>query len=176
MRRETVIPIEIEPIGYVRVGLSDNEVRRSWASGGVEGVIEVKEEFADGLRGIDGFSHLIIIAWFNKAVLWHRKVLKVKPRRLLMYGFSLDELPLIGVFASDSPDRPNPIGVDIVKFVSRDESKLYVKGLDLFNNTPVLDIKPLTQEYIPDEEILTPEWYQRLEELSLKKLGKVIRV
>lgn len=176
MRRDTVIPIEIEPVGYVKVRFSDDEVRNSWASGGVEGIIEVREEFAEGLRGIDGFSHLIVIAWFHKAVPWHKKVLKVKPRRLLGYGFRLDELPLIGVFASDSPDRPNPIGIDVVKFLHRDGHKLYVKGLDLFNETPVLDIKPLTKEYIPDGKILTPEWYQEIEKLSLKRLGKIIRL
>jgi len=176
LRRDTVIPIEIEPIGYVKVKFSDDEVRKSWASGGVEGIIEVKKEFVEGLRGIDGFSHLIVIAWFHKAVPWHRKVLKVKPRRLLMFGFSLDELPLIGVFASDSPDRPNPIGIDVVRFLYRDKCNLYVKGLDLFNETPVLDIKPLTEEYIPEEKILTPEWYREIEELSLKRLGKIIRL
>jgi len=176
MRRDKIIPIEIEPIGYVRLELSDDDVRGSWISGGVKGVIEVKEKYAEGLRGIDGFSHLVIIAWFHKAVPWHAKVLKVKPRRLLMYGFSIDELPLIGVFASDSPDRPNPIGLDIVRLLRREGRKLYVAGLDLFNNTPVLDIKPLTPDYIPEEEVLTPEWYGRLEELSLRRLGKSIRL
>ncbi len=176
MRRSWRTPIEIDPIGYVKVGLSDDEVREAWAEGGVEGFIEVKEEYSEGLEGIDGFSHLLIIAWFDRAVPWHRKVLKVKPRRLLMYGFTLDELPLIGVFASDSPDRPNPIGVDVVRLIGRKGRMLKVKGLDFFDGTPVLDIKAFTEEYIPGESIKHPEWYDRLEEMSIKKLGRRIGI
>ncbi len=99
MRREWAIPITVEPVGYVRVEASDDEVRKAWGSGGVKGEVVVKDEFSEAMKGLKGFSHVLLIAWFHKAVPWHRKVLKVKPRRLLMYGFSLEELPLIGVFA-----------------------------------------------------------------------------
>jgi tRNA-Thr(GGU) m(6)t(6)A37 methyltransferase TsaA len=176
LRRDWKTPIEVDPIGYVKVDLTDDEVRRAWAEGGVEGYVEVKKEYSAGLEGIDGFSHLLIIAWFHRAVPWHRKVLKVKPRRLLMYGFTLDELPLIGVFASDSPDRPNPIGVDVVELVGREGRRLRVKGLDFFDGTPVLDIKAFTEEYIPKEPIKYPEWYNKLAEMSLKKLGRRISI
>ena len=176
MRREWNLPIKVEPIGYVRVNKTDDEIRKTWLEGGVEGTIEIKKEFSEGLIGIEGFSHLIVIGWFHKAVPWHKKVLKVKPRRLLMYGFSLNELPLIGVFASDSPDRPNPIGIDIVELLRREDRLLYVKGLDFFDGTPVLDIKAYTPDYIPSTEIRLPKWYLKLEELSLKKIGKKIRI
>ncbi len=108
----------MRPIGIVRHGLSDDAVRAS--STGVDGVIEVFEEFVDGLRNIDGFSHIILISLFNKVTREQRNVLMIKPRRLVKFGISLDELPEVGVFASDSPHRPNPpIGLSIVRLVGR---------------------------------------------------------
>ena len=90
-----------------------------------------------------------------------RKVLEIKPRGLLRHGFELEDLPTLGVFASDSPARPNPIGVSVVEFVGREARFLRVRGLDVFDGTPVLDIKP----YTPDRsvgDVVTPEWYADL--------------
>ncbi|HKM50740.1 MAG TPA: TrmO family methyltransferase, partial [Candidatus Bathyarchaeia archaeon] len=87
--------------------------------------------------------------------------LKVKPRRLLKKGFTLDELPLVGVFAIDSPTRPNPIGLSLVRLLKIDHGTVTVSGLDMFDGTPVLDIKPYRDNYRIDDYTL-PEWYQRL--------------
>jgi tRNA (Thr-GGU) A37 N-methylase len=88
-------------------------------------------------------------------------VLKVKPRRLVSKGFKLEELPLVGVFAIDSPTRPNPIGLSLVKLLRIDGRELFVSGLDLFDRTPILDIKPYRDDYRAKEYVLA-EWYRTL--------------
>ncbi|HDD26864.1 MAG TPA: tRNA (N6-threonylcarbamoyladenosine(37)-N6)-methyltransferase TrmO [Acidilobales archaeon] len=158
------------PIGVVKVRYSDEEVKDSWIRGGVDGVIEVFPEFEAGLEGIDGFSHLILIAWLHKVNDEQRKVLKVRHRRLLRFGIPYEDLPEVGVFCTDSPHRPNPIALTIVKLVKREGRFLYVEGLDLFDGTPILDIKA----YTPDRavhDLKVPEWYVRLGEKVKKYLG-----
>jgi len=153
--------IILKPIGVVHTRLSDEEVKNS--IGGSEGVIEIFEEFSAGLDGIDGFSHLLVTAFLNKVSREQRKVLKVRFRGLLKFGFKLEELPQVGVFCSDSPHRPNPIGITTVEVVKREDRFLHVKGLDFFNGTPVLDLKPYTPDRVITE-VKLPAWYRKLEE------------
>jgi len=136
------LEIVLKPIGYVRTSLSDDEVRRR--PGGVEAEVEVLKEFEEGLEGIEGFSHIIVVFYMHKA---HgvEAPLKQRPRRLLSYGITLEELPLVGVFCLDSPHRPNPIGLTVVELLERRGRVLRVRGLDAFDGTPVLDLKP----YVP---------------------------
>ncbi len=169
------VEISIKPIGVVRVSASDDEVKDSWISEGIEGIVEIFPEFEAGLEGIDGFSHIILITWLHKVKPEHRVILKVRPKRLARFGVPMKELPLVGVFATDSPVRPNPIGISIVELVEREGRYLYVKGLDLFDGTPVLDIKA----YTPDRaitEIKVPEWYVRTEEVARRYLGRDVRI
>ncbi len=156
--------IRLSPIGVVRHELSDDEVRK--AKWGVRGRIVVFDEYRDGLRGLEGFSHVIIISLLHKASV--RPVLRVKPRGFLKFGLKEDELPEIGVFASASPNRPNPIGVTIVELLEVRESELIVDGLDLYDGTPVLDIKPYTiDKYVDLHRLKFPNWYVEL----LKRAG-----
>ncbi|MCD6470786.1 tRNA (N6-threonylcarbamoyladenosine(37)-N6)-methyltransferase TrmO [Candidatus Bathyarchaeota archaeon] len=153
----------VKPIGLVHVDLSDEEIKSRFE--GVEGTIEVYEEYAHGLERIDDFSHLIIIAYLHKVLEEQRRVLKVKPRRLRRLGIDLDEFSEVGVFSTDSPHRPNPLALTIVELVERKGRFLRVKHLDLFNETPILDIKP----YTPSRKINgfgLPQWYRKI----LKKL------
>lgn len=164
------VSIILRPVGYVRIKYSDEEVKKSCK--GVEGVIEILDEYKDGLYKLDGFSHLIIIAYLHKS---RGKPLIIKPRGLLRRGFTLNELPEIGVFASDSPNRPNPIALTIVEVIDLKNNKIYVKGLDLFDGTPILDIKP----YTPDrriEELKVPDWYVKLINKAIKKGYKVSHI
>ena len=150
--------VVFRPIGYVRTSFSDEEIRRSL--GGVEAEIEILEEFEEGLEGIEGFSHIIVLYYMHKAS--DVKVpLKQRPRRLVRYGISLEELPLVGVFCLDSPHRPNPIGLTVVRLLERRGRVLRVSGLDAFDGTPVLDIKPYTpSRFVKDFRI--PRWYEEL--------------
>ncbi|MEM0001952.1 MAG: TrmO family methyltransferase, partial [Desulfurococcaceae archaeon] len=115
----------LKPIGYVRTQYSDDEVRKS--INGVEGYIEVLEEYREGLLGLEEYSHIIVIAYLHKTPEYARKTLIVKPRKLLLLGFSLQELPEVGVFACDSPHRPNPVAITILEITNLKENKIYVK-------------------------------------------------
>jgi len=149
MRCPRWIPMEFlaRSIGIVRGGLPEDRAARPADTAEVEGRVEVHPEFADGLDGIEGFSHVFLLAYFHKVPDDARGLLKVKPRRLLREGASLEGIPTVGVFATDSPARPNSIGLTLVKLVARDGNVLVVKGLDLFDGTPVLDIKPYRTDY-----------------------------
>lgn len=162
------VEVVFKPIGVVHLDVDDEYVRNSL--NGVAGVVEVYPEFADGLTGIDGFSHIILIAYLHKVVSEGRGVLRVRPRRLIRLGINVDEVPEVGVFCTDSPHRPNPIALSIVRLVRRDGRFLYVEGLDLFNGTPVLDIRA----YTPDRaiaDVKLPNWYQAIMEKIKSKLG-----
>ena len=154
--RGTVV---FRPVGVVRTISSDDDVRfRSKES---ESMIEIFPDFQEALEGLQGFSHIFVLSYLNKLRPDQTGVLKVKPRRLLAKGFKLEELPLVGVFAIDSPTRPNPIGLTLAKLVKIDGGKLVVRGLDFFDGTPVLDIKPYRGDYRAESYALA-HWYSEL--------------
>jgi len=150
--------IKFKPIGIIKMKASDTDVRET---GGREGELEIYPEFTDGLEGIDGYSHLFVIVYFDRLRPEQIGPLKVKPRGLLRRGFKLEELPLLGVFALDSPTRPNPIGLTLVRLLRREGNRLFVQGLDFFDRTPVLDIKGYRPNYRADDFIL-PDWFRKL--------------
>lgn len=98
------------------------------------GVVEIFDEFTEGLKDIDGFSHIMLIYYFHM----------VEERALRVIPF-LDKQQR-GIFATRAPVRPNPIGLSVVRLVERTGSKLKVDDLDILDGTPLLDIKP----YIPE--------------------------
>lgn len=100
-----------------------------------EGVIEVDPAYEDGLLDIEGFSHLLVIVAFHLS--------KNKPLRVTPPGQSKER----GVFATRSPHRPNAIGVLTVELLSRQGKNLHVRGVDVVDGTPVLDIKPYLQHF-----------------------------
>ena len=150
--------IMFKPIGVTHTRGSDVEVREK---GDLEGELEIYPKFADALEGIDGYSHLFVLVYFDRLRPEQIGPLKVKPRGLLKRGFKLEELPLLGVFALDSPTRPNPIGLTLVRFVRREGDRLFVEGLDFFDGTPILDIKGYRAQYRTDE-FTVPEWFGKL--------------
>jgi len=150
--------IQFKPIGVIHTKASEAEVREK---GDREGELEIYPEFTDGLEGIDGYSHLFVIVYFDRLRPEQIGPLKVKPRGLLRRGFKLEELPLLGVFALDSPTRPNPIGLTLVRLLRREGNRLFVQGLDFFDRTPVLDIKGYRPNYRADDFIL-PDWFRKL--------------
>ncbi len=123
------------PIGVVRSPFEDTAGMPIQAVGaeGVEGTIELAPEYGDGLRDIEGFSHIIIVYHFHLA---RSPGLSVRPL--------LDDEPR-GVFATRSPRRPNPIGVSIVRLVRVEGLTLHIEDVDVADDTPLLDIKP----YVP---------------------------
>ena len=117
--------------------------------------IVIKKEFSKGLDGIGGFSHLFVLFWMHKTSAPEKMILKVHPRHRLY-------LPKQGVFATRTQFRPNSIGLTVVKLVRRAGNTLTVKGLDAYEGTPVLDLKP----YDPWDrlcKIRVPAWWKKLE-------------
>lgn len=151
--------IELRPIGIVHTDASDDQIREE--TKGVEAVVEVFPEYEEALEGLDGYSHLFIISYFHKLRPKQVGPLKVKPKRVAKRGFKVKELPLLGVFALDSPTRPNPIGLTLVRLLKRDARKLFVSGIDLFDGTPVIDVKPYQPDYKANNYSV-PKWYLHL--------------
>ena len=150
--------ITFKPIGVIHTKASEAAVREQ---GDREGEIEIYPEFAAGLDGIDGYSHLFVLVYFDRLRSEQIGPLRVKPRGLLRRGFKLEELPELGVFALDSPTRPNPIGLTLVRVIKREGNRIFVQGLDFFDGTPILDIKCYRPQYRVDEYTL-PEWFRKL--------------
>ena len=151
--------IVLKPIGIIHTNASDSQIKEE--NNEVEAVVEIFPEFEEALEGLDGYSHLLIISYLHKLRPDQIGFLKVKPRRLTRKGFSLEELPTLGVFALDSPTRPNPIGLTLVRLHKRDHKKLSVTGIDLFDGTPVIDLKAYQPDY-DAKKYSMPEWYLKL--------------
>lgn len=128
-------PAVLRPIGiirspYIRRGDAPRQGRFSEQ----ESVIEIFPEYEEGLQDVDDHRHLIALYWFDRA---DRSLLKATPP-----GSGTEH----GVFATRSPARPNPIGFSVIDLIRRDGGRLTVRGLDAFDGTPVIDLKP----YFPD--------------------------
>ena len=155
-----------KPVGVVHTKATPDEIRNR--TPGIESILEIYPEFQDGLDGLEEFSHIFVLGYFHRLRTEQVGSLKVKPRGLLRFGFKLEELPSIGVFALDSPTRPNPIGLSLVPLIRKLGNKLTVSGLDYFDGTPLLDLKPYQSSYrVEDYKI--PEWHKKL----LEKAGHV---
>jgi tRNA (adenine37-N6)-methyltransferase len=120
------------PIGFVRSRYQRTaDVPKGFgARHDVEGVLELQPEFEAGLTDIDGFSHLYVLWVFDRSEGFE-----------LMGTPPTDDRPH-GVFATRSPKRPNPIGLSVVELLRRDGRRLHVRGVDMLDGTPILDIKP----------------------------------
>lgn len=151
--------IELRPIGVVHTHASDDQIREEEKE--VKGVVEILPEFEEALEGLDGYSHIFIISHFHKLRPAQIGPVRVKPKRATKRGFKIEELPSLGVFALDSPTRPNPIGLSLVRLLGTHGRTLSVSGIDLFDGTPVIDIKAYQPDYKVDQYSL-PRWYVQL--------------
>lgn len=126
--------ITLIPIGIVRSELTERaDAPMQGYEGAPEAWIEVDEDVADGLKDVAVGQEVILITWFHQA---QRDVLQVHPR-------SDTTRPLSGVFATRSPDRPNPLGLHRVTVLEVEEGRLKVEPLEAIDGTPVVDIKPV---------------------------------
>jgi len=143
--------IRLSPVGFVKRKVKEEDVKdRNLACS-----IVVKKGYEKALDGIEDFSHVYVIFWMQKIGDAERKTLKTHPRGRM-------DLPLLGVFATRSPLRPNPIGLTIVELLGRKGNVLMVKGLDAFDGTPVIDVKPYNH-WDRIEDVKVPAWWLKLE-------------
>ncbi|MBI1280800.1 MAG: tRNA (N6-threonylcarbamoyladenosine(37)-N6)-methyltransferase TrmO [Anaerolineaceae bacterium] len=123
-----------EPIGVIRSALVDlRDAPRQGDEGGFQALLELDAKVADGLMGIKAGDELIILTWLHRS---QRDVLQVHPR-------GSPNNPLMGVFATRSPDRPNPIGLHRVSVVEVGDVWLKVEPIEAIDGTPIVDIKPV---------------------------------
>ena len=147
--------IQIEPVGVVRSARA--EVRDDeW--GGTECNIVLGERFdEDALAGIEDFSHAEILFFFDR----------VDPAKIVAgarHPRNNSAWPAVGIFAQRGKNRPNRIGSTIVRVIRRDGRVLRVAELDAVDGTPVLDIKPVMQEFLPRGAVRQPGWSRELME------------
>lgn len=130
-----------QPIGHVKSPYTNTkEIPKGFgAKHDAEGILEILPQFAAGLTDIEGFSHLFVVWVFDRSE-----------------GFELLGTPPIddrphGVFATRSPRRPNPIGLTVVELLRRDGNALHVRGVDMLDGTPILDLKPYLSSIPADQ-------------------------
>ena len=124
------------PIGIIRSPFREKgEAPIQATLSQAEGSVEVYPEYAGGLQDIEGFSHITLLYWFHRS----------EGYRLLVRPF-LDQVKR-GLFATRHPARPNPIGISTVELLGREGNRLRVRGIDVLDGTPLLDIKPFVPAF-----------------------------
>ncbi len=138
---------DLTPVAVVRNAVHDTG-GRMWAQ--VRSELLFRDEFVPALDGLDGFSHIFVLAWLDRVEDGGRALLRIRP--------SGDETsPEVGVFATRTAHRPNPVAVSIVPLEAIKGNVVTVAGLDVVNGTPVLDVKPYVSFY--DSVAATiPKW------------------
>lgn len=141
--------ITLKPLGKAK-----NRVRQPALPGWKDVVSEIviEKKYTDGLDGIEDYSHVVVVYWMNKEGECH---LKHHPQ-------GRRDVPYVGIFACRCPQRPNRIAISTVELLSRDGNILKVKGLDIVNGTPILDIKPYTPQYDEVKKAKVPDWVSKL--------------
>ena len=125
--------IELEPIGFVRTAVE--KVPRHWTVSDAEGSIVVDEQYREGIKDIHAGQNIVVLFYFHQSPRFTADLLVQKPR---------DRNEQMGIFSICSPVRPNPLGMSVVEVLKVDGCTIHIKGLDMRDGTPVLDIKPAT--------------------------------
>jgi tRNA-Thr(GGU) m(6)t(6)A37 methyltransferase TsaA len=141
---------ELPEISFKAIGIVRSELKeRAPGHRTATATIEIDPDMTEGLDNLDEFTHIIVIFWFHKTR--RPAPLKVTPRH---HGLTT----AVGVFASRSPDRPNPIGKSTVRLLKREGNILTVADLDAIDGTPVLDIKPFIPGIDAAKDAASPPW------------------
>jgi tRNA-Thr(GGU) m(6)t(6)A37 methyltransferase TsaA len=151
--KTTLSPVTLSPIGVIHsphTWEKEIPIQPVYAEG-IKGTAEVFPEYAEGLRDIEGFSHIYLIYHFHRA----------KPIRLIVKPFLEDAFH--GVFATRTPHRPNPIGFSVVRLIKREDNILHIEDLDVLDGTPLLDIKPYISRFDHRENVRNG-WQEHIDE------------
>jgi tRNA-Thr(GGU) m(6)t(6)A37 methyltransferase TsaA len=117
--------------------------------------VRINEELTDILDGIEEFSHLMILYWGHRIPAHSRALRKVHP-------MGREDFPEVGIFATRSPARPNPVLLTVVRLCGKHGNVLEVSGLDAVDGSPVIDIKPYVREFYPRTDVRIPGWMQQI--------------
>ena len=153
-----IMHITISPIGTIYSAFNDTEdMARQANIDGKEGMIEVYEEYAAGLEGLHGFSHIIALYHFHKQT---EVRLKAKP--------CFDKNRAHGIFASRYPARPNHMGISVLSLDRIEGNTLHCSNIDVLNGTPLLDIKPYVKHFDLLEDVRSG-WYDDIDWDAIKR-------
>ena len=141
--------IQLKPIGFVK-----NKIKEPRFGNFANEISELilDKKFAKALKGIEDYSHIIVVYWMNKV---KNYVIQHRPQ-------GNPAVPIVGIFACRCPARPNPIGITTVKLIKRQGNKIKVKGLDILDKTPIIDIKPYWPQYDKVGKVKVPMWVNKL--------------
>ncbi len=140
--------VTLSPVGYVVSSVSE-PVDADWEK--MVSKITLLPEYHGGLLGLESFSHAFVLTHLDRAKYQPEAHLQRHPR-------GIASLPLVGIFARRAKERPNPIGITVVKLIRVGRHDLEVQGLDAINGTPVLDIKPYFPMYDSVGDAVIPQW------------------
>jgi tRNA-Thr(GGU) m(6)t(6)A37 methyltransferase TsaA len=126
-----------KPVGIIKTPFKTKEDIPIQSVGvkDIEGSVEIYDEFRDGIKDLEGFSHIYLLFEFHKS----------EGYQLIVKSFLDDELK--GVFATRAPRRPNAIGMSVVRLISVEGNTLKIRGVDMLDGTPLLDIKPYVSKF-----------------------------
>ena len=144
---------ELPPMTLKAIGIVRNEIKEP-SHQDCEKVVSdvvIDSSLTESLDGLDEFSHIIVLYWMHRATAAEPLPAKVHP-------MGKGELPLVGIFATRSPNRPNSVGKATVRLLQRRGNTLRVEGLDAIDGTPVIDIKPYIPGYDSITDAKTPQW------------------
>lgn len=145
--------VRLKVIGMVRNEFKQSQIKDGWKKVAFENVVSeivVNPDLSEALDGLDEFSHIIVLYWMHK----HRP--SEPPTKIHPRGNPAN--PLTGLFATRSPNRPNPMGKATVRLLQRRDNILTVEGLDAIDGTPVIDIKPYIPGYDSAANARVPQW------------------
>ena len=139
----------VHPIGTVKCHVNEMS-QGNWAR--VDSEIHLEPQYAPGLQELDGFSHVLVVFFLDRAQGFDPK------KQLLRRPRGMEDMHEIGVFAQRTKYRPNPIGVTAVRLLAIEGNVVKVRGLDALDGTPVLDIKPYIPPFDRVDDVKMPPW------------------
>ena len=167
--RKDLPGVQIRPVGIVKSQIKEPRLVVKWRDLEWQGELEdarkeqsviseilISDEFTGVLDGIEDFSHILVLYWAHLASEEGRSIIKAHP-------MGRKDLPEVGIFATCSPVRPNPICVSVVTLLERNGNILKVKHLDAVDGSPVIDIKPYAPSYYSMREVKVSKWMEQIE-------------
>jgi tRNA-Thr(GGU) m(6)t(6)A37 methyltransferase TsaA len=167
LRNEFISPMQLRPVGVVRSPLKEpsliaesgdlewqpKEGQREWQT--VLSELVIDSDLTGILDGTEDFSHLLVLYWAHRVPPEGRSIIKAHP-------MGRKDLPLVGIFATCSPARPNTICAAVVRLLERKENVLKVKELDALDGSPIIDIKPYHPSYYARDGVKEADWMEQL--------------
>lgn len=171
METDSLPEMKLNPVGFVRSNVKESPhfsqanspehwremVAKSRAARDGTSEIVIRDDLNELLDGVEDFSHLVVLFWGHRIPEERRSLAKAHP-------MGRHDLPLVGIFATRSPARPNPVLATTVRLVERRGNVLRVQGLDAIDGSPVIDLKPDTPYYHAKGEMRVSDWMRRIQE------------